>query len=89
MSGFIWLLLTALAFVWLACSVVVAIIGVAAHRNDPRVVIIDPHERPSSQLAWDRLRAAVLQAKVDLEHERTDFRSWERELGARRHRKVA
>jgi hypothetical protein len=89
MSGFVWLLLAAVASFWLACTMVVAMIGVAAHRKDPRVVIPDPHERPSRQLSWDRLRAAVLQARVELERERADFTTWEREVRARRNRRAA
>jgi hypothetical protein len=89
MSGFAWLLLTGVAAFWLACTIIVAMIGVAAHRNDPRVVIPDPYERPSHQLAWDSLRTAVLRAREDLEREHADFATWEREVRMRRHRRAA
>jgi hypothetical protein len=89
MNGFAWLLLAGVAAFWLACTAIVAIIGVAARREDPRVVVPDPWEDPSHQLAWDRLRAAVVQARADLERESTDFTSWEREVRPRRHQRVA
>jgi hypothetical protein len=89
MSGFAWLLLAGVAFIWLACTAIVATLGVAAHRNDPRVVIPDPYERPSNALAWDRLRDAVLEANLDMHRERTDFTTWEREVRASRSRRAA
>ena len=89
MSGFVMLAVAGVSALWLACALIVAMIGVAAHRNDPRVVIPDPYEPPSQQLAWDRLRAAVLQARLDLESERTDFATWEREVRSRQHRRAA
>ena len=60
-----------------------------ARGSDPRVVIDNPHERPSNPLAWQRLREAVLQASADLEREDTDFSNWEREVKARRSRRAA
>jgi hypothetical protein len=89
MNGFVWLLLAGVACIWLACTAIVAILGVAAHRNDPRVIVPDPYESPSHALAWDRLRDAVLEANVDLQRERTDFTTWEHEVRAGRSRPAA
>jgi hypothetical protein len=89
MSGFVWLLLAGVAFIWLACTAIVATLGVAAHRNDPRVIIPDPYEGPSQALAWERLRDAVLQANVEMQREHTDFTTWEREVRTGRSRRAA
>jgi hypothetical protein len=89
MSGFVWLLLAGVAIIWLASTAIVATIGIAAHRGDPRVVIPDPYETPSHPLAWDRLREVVLQENADLARERADFTTWEREVRGRRSGRAA
>ncbi len=89
MSEFVWLLLATVAFVWIAATAIVVVLGVAAHRGDPRVVMDDPWDDPFPRHAWDQLREAVVQANSDLERERSDFTSWEREVRPRRARRAA
>jgi hypothetical protein len=43
------------ATVWAASTVGVLVLGLAAHRKDPRVVIDDPWERPEVRAQWRRL----------------------------------
>jgi hypothetical protein len=64
MSGFVLLLGAAVVFIWIACTAIVATLGFAAHRRHPRVVMADPWEQAASELAWDRLRQAVMAAQV-------------------------
>jgi hypothetical protein len=92
MSEFLWLLVAAAIVIWGLCVVVVAAIGVAAHRGDPRVIVDDPYESAHT-LTWDCLRDAVLRANagldLDLDQERSDFTRWEVEVRARRSRRAA
>jgi hypothetical protein len=89
MNEFVWLLLGTVAFIWIAATVIVLVLGAAAHRGDPRVVMEDPWDQPVPRQAWDQLREAVAQANADLERERSDFMSWEREVRVRRARRAA
>ncbi len=89
MSGFVWLLLAGVAVIWIVATAVVVTLGVAAHRGDLRVIMDDPWDQPFPRHAWDQLREAVAQASADVERERADFTTWEREVRAGRPRRAA
>jgi hypothetical protein len=53
MASILWIVVIAVACVWVASAAAVAVLAVGAHRGDPRVVMDDPWERQHDFSRWE------------------------------------